>query len=422
MLARPQFVYSLGPHLLRFSILNIQPYGIPQGQWAPKMTPWWFRWTQGLRRKALQQQKIEKVSVVGLEHLQASLAARHGVLIAPNHSFHWDSYCLIAAAESLRTPFYIMTAWQVFAMSKRFECESMQRCGCFSVDREGTDVQALKTAVDILQHRPYPLVIFPEGDVYHMNDRVTPFRDGAASIAILAARKSNRPVSILPVAIKRWYSQDPTPSLLKVVEKLEARLYWRPQVDLPLKDRVLHVASGLLALKELEHFRANQSGSLSQRIERLSLHLLSQSETRYGLTVRSVLIPERVKEIRRKIIELRETDQANATAEAQRNWSADMDNMFLVTQLYSYPGNYLIENPSIERIAETLDKLEEDALHAPYPTVHAKREVLVRFDEPIPLPPGKEKRIATAELTDQMEDRVQSMLNEMNTQRMLCPI
>ena len=133
--------------------------------------------------------------------------------------------------------------------------------------------------------------------------------------------------------------------------------------------------------------------------------------------MRSDLVPERVKEVRRKIIELRDGDQGSATAEVQRQWASDMDHMFLVTQLYSYPGNYLIENPSIERIAETLDKLEEDALEAPYPTVHAEREVLVRFDEPITLMPGKDKRVSPAELTDQIESRVQTMLHEMNSQR-----
>ena len=68
-------------------------------------------------------------------------------------------------------------------------------------------------------------------------------------------------------------------------------------------------------------------------------------------------------------------------------------------------------------MAETLDKLEEDALSAVYPTVHGEREVLVRFDHPIELPMGKDKRLAPAELTDQIEQRVQRMLNEMNSQR-----
>ena len=397
--------------------LNIQPYGTPEGQWPPRMTPWWFLRTGPMRRKALRKQRIVRIDVQGLEYLKQSLSSSYGVMLTPNHSFHWDSYCLIAAAESLRTPFYIMTAWQVFAMSRWFERHSMQRCGCFSVDREGSDVKALKTAVDILQNRKHPLLIFPEGDVYHMNDRITAFRDGAAAIALLAARKSTRPISIIPVAIKRWYTQDPTPSLLQTIERLETRLFWRPQSDQPIAERVLHVARGLLALKEMEHLRVTQTGSLSARVERLSASLLSSSESRYGRQGKQTLIPERVKEVRRAIIEARENAAGNASKEQEKQWSKDMDNMFLVTQLYSYPGNYLEESPSIERMAETLDKLEEDALQAAYPTVHAEREVLVRFDRPIELAIGKEKRMAPAELTDLLEQRVQSMLDDINAQR-----
>ena len=381
------------------------------------MTPWWFRLTGLLRRRALHKQKIVRVNVHGLEHLKQAIANNHGVMVTPNHSFHWDSYCLIDAAKELNTPFYIMTAWQVFAMSTPFERHSMQRCGCFSVDREGSDIQSLKTAVDVLQNQKHPLLIFPEGDVYHMNDRVTAFRDGAAAIAILAARKSSRPISILPVAMKRWYTQDPTPSLLQTIERLEKRLYWRPQSSTPIHERVLHIARGLLSLKEMEHLRVTQTGSLSQRVESLSSALLTDSEARYGRQVKQALIPERVKEVRRAIIEARETAGGSVTAEQESQWTADMDNMFLVTQLYSYPGNYLEENPTIERLAETLDKLEEDALEASYPTVHAEREVHVRFDQPIELAPGKEKRMSSAELTDRMEQRVQCMLDEMNAHR-----
>ncbi len=381
------------------------------------MTPWWFLLTGPMRRKALRKQKIVRVEVQGLEHLKKTLASNHGVMLTPNHSFHWDSYCLVTAAEELRTPFYIMTAWQVFAMSKWFERYSMQRCGCFSVDREGADVQSLKTAVDILQNRKHPLLIFPEGDVYHMNDRITAFRDGAAAIALLAARKSSRPISIFPVAIKRWYRQDPTPSLLQTIEKLEKRLFWRPQTDQPITERVLHVARGLLSLKEMEHLRVTQTGSLSVRVERLSSILLSKSENRYGREKKLSLIPERVKDVRRAIIEASEKAAGTASKEQERQWAEDMDNMFLVTQLYSYPGNYLEENPSVERLAETLDKLEEDALEASYPTVHAEREVLVRFDQPIVLPIGKEKSLIPAELTNQVGNRVQAMLDGMNAQR-----
>lgn len=76
------------------------------------MTPWWFLLTGPMRRRALRKQKIVRVEVQGLEHLKRSLSNNRGVMLTPNHSFHWDSYCLVAAAEELRTPFYIMTAWQ----------------------------------------------------------------------------------------------------------------------------------------------------------------------------------------------------------------------------------------------------------------------------------------------------------------------
>ncbi|HCK71932.1 MAG TPA: glycerol acyltransferase, partial [Planctomycetaceae bacterium] len=43
----------------------------------------------------------------------------------------------------------------------------LQKHGAFSIDREGTDMEAMKTAQNILQEKKYPLVIFPEGEVYH---------------------------------------------------------------------------------------------------------------------------------------------------------------------------------------------------------------------------------------------------------------
>ena len=52
-----------------------------------------------------------------------------------------------------------------------------------------------------------------------------------------------------------------------------------------------------------------------------------------------------------------ETDE-----ETRAKLRADLEDLFLVVQLYSYPGDYVAEKPSIERMAETLDKLEEDVL------------------------------------------------------------
>ncbi len=61
-----------------------------------------------------------------------------------------------------------------------------------------------------------------------------PFRDGAAAIALMAARKTERPIRIIPVSIKRWYVTDPEPSMMETIAALEHRLTWRPTPELSL--------------------------------------------------------------------------------------------------------------------------------------------------------------------------------------------
>jgi 1-acyl-sn-glycerol-3-phosphate acyltransferase len=394
--------------------MNNQPYGVPHQHWPPKLTYWWYYAARPWRRRAIRKQQFVQVEVEGIDALKRSLDSGDGVMLTPNHSFHWDSYCLLEASDLLATPFYIMTAWQVFAGSGWFERESMQRCGCFSVDREGTDMQAMKTAIDILQQRREPLVIFPEGDVYHTNDRITPLRDGAAAMALMAARKSERKVVVIPAAIKRWYLDDPMPSMLRTAEELERRLFWRPQPHRNLVDRILKIADGVLALKELERFGAAKQGDITHRISDLANAIIESAEAKYGLPQGKGMLPERVKEVRRRIIQLQSDATLAPDVLQQQSWSGDMEDMFLVTQLYSYPGDYLAANPTLERQAETLDKLEEDVLGATYPTPRGRLMVRVRFDEPIELPRGKEKKMTPGDLTQSIQSRIQCMLDGLN--------
>ena len=72
-------------------------------------------------------------------------------------------------------------------------------------------------------------VIFPEGEVYHCNDRITPFREGAAAIAMFSARKAKRPIVAIPAALKYRYVEDPTGDLLKLMDTLEESIHWRPR-------------------------------------------------------------------------------------------------------------------------------------------------------------------------------------------------
>ena len=98
--------------------------------------------------------------------------------------------------------------------------------------------------------------------------------------------------------------------------------------------------------------------------------------------------------------------------EAQR----DLEDLHLVTQLFSYPGDYVAQEPSNERIAETLAKFEEDALGVEDATAKTDRRVVVSFGPPVDVSAfvaeasGPARETAGA-LTVLIEQRIQGQLD-----------
>lgn len=393
------------------------------------MTPWLVRlWRPLINRDLSKNQRIVELDIAGIEHVQKALQSGAGVLVTPNHSFHYDSYVLIEASHRVGTPFHFLTAWQVFAMSKWHEQLMLQWHGCFSINREAADLAAFKTAVEILKSKSEPLVIFPEGDIYHNNDRVTPFRDGAAAIAMSAAKKAERPIVCIPCALKCFYLDDPTPQLQELMTRLEEAIHWRPRPDLPLHERIYRFAEGMLVLKEMEHLGQPQVGPVRDRTQKLIEALLSRLEARHKVPNKGGIIPERVKEVRRTVIKALEQDgylttplpgkkpaPGPVTLEQKEQLAQDMEDLFFVIQLFSYPGDYVAERPTIERIAETLDKAEEDVLRADYPGIRGTRRAVVRFGEPIAIPKERDAKNSVEQWTDLVESRVQGLLDDINS-------
>ncbi len=357
------------------------------------------------------------VDVQNAEVIRQTVNSNSGVLITPNHAVHYDAPALYLAADTIDQPLFFMTAWQVFAMSNRFERWAMQRLGCFSIDREGNDRQAFKQAVHTLREEAHPLVIFPEGDIYHTTDYVTPFREGAAGIALTAAKKASRPIAAIPCAIKFWYTEDPSAELEQAMQSLEQRLHLRTDPSRELVERIHRMAEAALALKELDYLGCTRSGKLRERVGYLAEAVLSAIEARHALAVRDRAIPARVKVVRQKVIDELEDREDAAKAEPSEvaKLAADMDDLFFVMQLYSYPGDYLVEQPSLERLAETIDKFEEDILGLEYPMVRARRRAVVRFGEPMTVERVGERN-ETSRLTDMLRSAVQALVDELNAQ------
>lgn len=391
--------------------MNRQPYEKPPRWWSPKLRKTWVNLWRPLRlRRQRKNQRLVKVAVEGQQQVRQAIDQGKGVLITPNHSSHADGYALYAAADTLGVPVYAMACWQRFHRAGRLEQAILQQHGCFSVDREGTDMRAFRQSVSILNEEPFPLVIFPEGDVYHTNERLTPFREGAAAIAVAAARRQKRPIVCVPCAIHYRYVEDPTPDLLQVADAVERSIGWRPRPDLSLEQRIYHLAEGLLAMKEVEYLGRTCSGPVRQRVAGLIEFILTRMEHRYELDLRSITVPERVKALRRHAI--CELEEIAEDAPERGELEEDLEDLFLVIQAFSYPGDYVREKPSVERIAETLDKFEEDVLGASTATIRGTREARVVFGEPIPVPSEAGSRSAACQLTLELETRLQSLLDD----------
>jgi 1-acyl-sn-glycerol-3-phosphate acyltransferase len=380
------------------------------GWWSPQLSARMIKLLRGIRlRKQKRDEGLQEVKVVGAERVRQLVADNHAVLITPNHSTHADAYSIYAAADEIGIPLYMMTAWQVFADKSLLGRQVLRWHGCFSVDREATDLRAFRQAVDILENRREPLVVFPEGEVYHCNARVRPFREGAVAIAMSAMKRSQRPVTCVPCGIWYEYIDSPEAALLRLMDDLEQEMFWRPRPDLPLHERIYRFAEVPLVIKELEFLGHAGSGPLPARMEVLADRILRNIETRRGIAPSSSKVPERVKELRHRTILALE--QEHVDEETRRLCRDDLDDLFLTVQLYSYPGDYVAEEPTIERMAETLDKLEEDVLNRFSATVRGTRRAAVVFGQPITIERSTNRKTAIPQLTETLEQQVQLLVD-----------
>src|SRR5438128_711601 len=113
---------------------------------------------------------ITGVETVGADKIRASVAARHGLLVTPNHCRDEDPFIISTLAREVGRPFFVVASAHLF-MGNKLQAFLLRRAGAFSIYREGMDKQAVQTSIEILENAERPLVIFPEGHISHTNDR-----------------------------------------------------------------------------------------------------------------------------------------------------------------------------------------------------------------------------------------------------------
>jgi 1-acyl-sn-glycerol-3-phosphate acyltransferase len=359
---------------------------------------------------------IESYELIGVERLRASVEARHGILLTPNHCRPSDPMVLYPLGLAVGAPVHIMASWHLF-MGSRLQKWVLQQVGVFSVYREGMDRDALKCAIQILVHARRPLVLFPEGVVSRSNDRLNHLMDGTMFIARNAAKQraeqSSGKVVVHPVAIRYFFLGDIERALEPVLEEIERRLSWRPLSGRPMTDRIIKVGEALLTLKELEYQGKPQEGEIAARVARLMDHILVPLEQEWLKGKREDGILARVKALRAAMLPDMVAEKVDE-AERRRRWQQLAD-IYLAQQLSNYPPDYFKPEPTVEKLLETVERFEEDLTDKV--RVHRPMHAVIEVGEAIEVPPGRERGTQGESMMAHVRQQLETMLEGLRARR-----
>ncbi len=386
----------------------------------PHQGDWWPSFIQRFRlidRWLKNSHGIVSYECRNEDRLRESLQAGHGILLTPNHARPADPIVMGWLARECQTHVYAMASWHLYQQDW-FTAFAIKKMGGFSVYREGVDRKALNTSIDILADAKRPLIIFPEGAVTRTNDRLNALLEGVAFIARSAAKKRAKheeggKVVVHPVAIKYRFHGDIEKTLDPILSTIEHRFSWRVRRGHDsLIDRVNRVGKGLLALKEIEYFGRPQEGALADRLDGLIDRLLARLEEYWIGEVQHGPVVPRVKTLRTKILPEMIAGTLSEE-ERQRRWDQLAD-IYLSQQVASYPPDYLQDNPTIDRMLETVERYEEDLTDVvtPHPSLHAIMEV----GEAIEVSTKRVRGVESDPLIVEIEQTLQSMLDRLATE------
>jgi 1-acyl-sn-glycerol-3-phosphate acyltransferase len=384
----------------------------------PRFSPFWARIIQWYLPTYLRKScGVTSWACVGADRLRASLKAGAGVLLASNHSRPCDPMVLGLLAREVAQPFHVMASWHLFKQS-RMQSFLLPRIGGFSLYREGLDRESLKCATRILADARFPLTIFPEGFVTRNNDRLLNLMDGVAFLARAAAKQraaSPRPGKVLvhPVFIRYFFEGDLAATLTPVLQEIETRLSWQPQRQLPLRERVVKAGQALLALKEIEYLGAAQTGGVMERLPCLLDHLLTPLEQEWNGGRHESDTMTRVKRLRSAILpDLIQDDLTEA--ERARRWRQLAD-LYFAQQLHCYSGDYLADDPTPERLLETVERFEEDLTDAarPHPPFHA----VISVGDAIEATPARDRSADGDPIATELQRQLELMLETSKSHR-----
>ena len=358
---------------------------------------------------------VHSMEARDVHHMQESLDAGNGVLVAPNHCRLCDPLTLSCVTKKVKRNMHAMASWHLFKSDwlTRF---ALRRMGAFSVYREGTDRQAINTGVDILVDGKRPLVVFAEGAVSRHNDVVNPLMDGTAFIARTAAKRRQKlgisgGIVVHPVAIRYFFQGDLESSVLPVLEEIESHFAWHPQKDKSIVERLHQIGQALLSLKEIEYLGSARTGDFYERVEQLIEESLTNMETEWNVKNSGEGVVSRVKNLRMAILPDMVTNNVSEQ-ERQQRWK-QLAQCYYIQQMSHYPRRYVRQSEPniIEHLLETVERFEEDFTDKV--RAHPPLHVVVQVGKAIQVDVKRDRKAAVDPVMEGIRVQLTQMLTEL---------
>lgn len=368
---------------------------------------------------------VKDLEISGGEGLRELAADGARILMVANHPSHSDPQVMTEVHRRLGLRSCFMAAYDVFL---RGSCRAwlMQRNGAFSIDREGSDKQSMKEAMRILKEGQYALTVFPEGNVFLNNDRVTPFMEGAAYVALRVQKElgGDQPVYAVPISFKMTYRDDVGDKMKQRMDEVARMAGIEPSRCGDALGELREIGLKLLEQRmgECGHPLVGQNGVVGdwrQQFEGCAEKVISTLEGKMNLDSKpGEDLIGRIRRIRGAIHQIRIRGELEVDAGKSRQASGWADEAILAFRTLTYARPYVAEHPTLDRFAETVEKMGEDYTGKTRRPLGA-RASLVHIGEPVDLAKRLEEhagklRQAVAAVNSELEDAVQAGVGKLN--------
>jgi 1-acyl-sn-glycerol-3-phosphate acyltransferase len=335
--------------------------------------------------------------IEGIENWK-SIPKGTGIIAAVKHAHPNDVYVIYEIAHRAKVRCLYLTVPEVFEGFLGLQRFFVRAFGGFAVERGGRNVQAIRFIIEELKKGDSSLVVFPEGELFYLNDYVTPLKQGNAYFALEGAKARSldgKPDSLyfLPIALKYVYQEDITSFLKKNLSTLEEIL-----------------------------FKKTRTGEIIDRIQGLMDELLSRAEKEFKVSPQGKTPEEKFWSLSQLLVEKLEMEEFRKISNGE---ISDRDRVFMARyekttkkfkqafwSLYSLsflPG--YLDSGDQYRMMETILKINRLITGNEIPLFPGQRRLLVKVKKPLSVQPYLEKYLKP----DTKKEAMQNLLTDLRS-------